>query len=209
MNCATTLRFCSLSFKILIIKFHIITFSIIFYLHVWTQKYDMTWTSYEHFDLLTCSCKCLPELWHNFGIFYITHPLSFKMLILIFHMIACSRSFESHVWTQISDIPRPTYAHFDLLTCCCKCLPQLWHKFGFFFITHPLSFKIFFLKFHMIACSISFKSHVWRQISDITQATYEHFDLLMRSCCKCLRQLWHKLWYFLHNSPFQFENLSF
>ena len=111
--------------------------------------------------IVSCACKCLPQLWHNIGIFFISRHLSFKILIFKFHMIACSISFDSHVWTQKSDIRGATYEHCNSLMRAWKCLPQLWHKFGIFFITRPLSFKILIFKFHMIACSISFDSHVW------------------------------------------------
>ena len=124
------------------------------------------------------ACKCLPQLWHNFGIFFISQPLAFKISFFQFHMIAFSIGYDSHVWTQKSDITRATYEHFNSLMRACKCLPQLWHNFGIFLITRPLSFKILIFKYHMIACSKSFDSHVWTRKSDITQATYEHFDLL-------------------------------
>ena len=142
--------------------------SISFDCHVWTQKSDITQSTYKHFDLLM-------------------RPLSFKILIFQFHMIDCSVSFDSHVWTQKSDITTATYEHFDLLTRSCVCLPQLWENFDIFFITRPLRFKILIFQFHMMDWSISFDSQVWTQKSDITRATYKHFDLLSRSCV-CLPQ---------------------
>ena len=117
---------------------------------------------------------CLPQLWHNFGIFFITYPQSFKTFNFKIHLIAFSVSLNSHVWTQKSYFTQDTYEHYDLLRQSCVCLPQLWHNFGIFFITCPLSFQILFFKFHMIARSISFNLHVWTQKSDITRATYEH-----------------------------------
>ena len=142
--------------------------------HVWTQKSDITRATYEHFNSYMRACKCLPQLWHNFGIFFITQTLVFKISFFQFNMIACSISFDSHVWTQKSDITRATYEHFELLMRSTKCLHELWHNFGIFFITQPLGFKISFFHFHIIACSISFDSHVWTQKSDIARATYEY-----------------------------------
>ena len=118
--------------------------SVSFDLLFWTQKSDITRATYEHFYLLTRFCVCLPELSHNFGFFFITRSLNFKIFIFTSQMIACPTSFGSHVWTQKSDITRATYKHFDLLTRFCVCLPQLWYNFGIFFITRPLSFKIFY-----------------------------------------------------------------
>ena len=109
----------------------------------------------EYFKLFIRSTKCLHELWHNFGIFFITLTLSFKILIFKLHMIASIRMFK-----QKSDITRATYEHFSLLIRSCKCLHELWHNFGIFFIIRPLSFKILNFKSYMIACSMSFDSHV-------------------------------------------------
>ena len=177
-----------LSVKILTFKFHIIASSISLDSQVWTQQSDITQATYEHFDLLIHSCLFLHELPHNFGIFFITCPLSFKILTFKFHMITCTISFDSHVWAQKSDIIRATNDHFVLLMRSCVCLHELSHNFGILFITHPLNFKILTFKFHTIACFILFVSHVWTQKADITWATYEHFDLLMR-CYVCLHEL--------------------
>ena len=175
--------------------------SISFDSHVWTQKSDITRATYEHFNSLMRACKCLPELWHNFGIFFITPALSLKILFFKFHMIACSTSFDSHVWTQNSDITRATYEHLNSLMCACKCLPQLWHNFRIFFITRALSFKILFFKFHMTACSISFDSNVWTQKSDITRATL--------FSCVCLHELCHNFGILIITRPLSFKTLIF
>ena len=175
-----------------------------FDLHVWTQKTDITEATYEHFDLLTRSCVYLPQLWQNFGNFFITRPLSFKILIFQFRMIDCSVCFDSHVWTQKSDIRRATYEHFDLLTRSCVCLRQLWDNCCIFFITHPLSFNILIFHFHMMDWSVSFDSLVWTQTSDITRATYEHIYLLTRFCV-CLPQLWHNFGFFVITRSLSFK----
>ena len=120
-----------------------IAWSICFDSHVWTQKSDITRATYECFHLRMRSSVCLPKMWHNFSILFIAIPLSFKIFIFEFHMIAWCVSFDLHVWTQNSYITRPTYEHFDLCARSCKCLPQMWHNFGIFFISLPLNFKIF------------------------------------------------------------------
>ena len=164
-----------MSFEILIFLFHMIACFINFDSNVWTQKCDITRATYEHFDFLTRSCVCLPQLWHNFGIVFITRPLSFQISICQLHIIASSISFDSHDWTQNFDITQTTYEHFYLLMPSCVCLPQLWQKFSIFFITRPLSFQILILQFHMISWFISFDAHVWTQTCDITWARYEYF----------------------------------
>ena len=178
--------------------------SICFDSHVWTQMSDITRATYEYFDLLARCCVCLPVLWHNFDIFFITLPLSFGILIFQLHIIACFISFDTHVWTQKCDITRATYEHFDSLTRSCVCVHQLWENFGIFFITRPLSFQILTFKFHMIASFIKFDSHVWTQKSDITRATYEYFDLLTRSSVS-LPQLLHNFGIFFTTRPLSFE----
>ena len=157
--------------------------------HDWAQKSDIRVTTYEHIDLLMRSCVCLHELSHIFGILFITLPMSFKILTFKFHMIACAISFDS-----------PTYEHFYLRMRYCVCLHELWHNFGIVFIPHPLSIKILTFKFHMIARSIRFDSHVWTQKSDITRANYEHFYLVMRWYV-CLHELSHNFGILFINIP--------
>ena len=41
--------------------------------------------------------KKIPKLWHNFGFFFITQSLGFKISFFQFHMIVCSIGFGSHV----------------------------------------------------------------------------------------------------------------
>ena len=166
----------------------------------------------SHLWIVYIYSRALASAFMNCGttyhIFLRTRRLSFKTLILKFHTIAFSISFYSLVWTQKSDITQAIYEHFDLFKRFCLCLPQLWHNFVILFITCPLSLEIFNFKIVMVACSISFDSLVGIQKSDMTRATYEHFDLFTRSC-KCLHELWHNLWYFLHNSPSEFQKLNF
>ena len=177
--------------------------SICFDWHVWTQKSDITRATYKHFDLLMRSSVWLHELLHNFGIHFITTPLSIKILTFKFHMIACTVSFDSHVWTQKYDMIQASYEHFHLLMRSCVCLHELLHIFGVFLITRPLSVKILTFKFHTIACSISFDSHVWAQKSDITRATWFTHALF----CVTSWIVAH-FCYFPCNSPCECQNLN-
>ena len=161
----------SLSFKIISFQFHMISWFVIFDLHVWKQKSDITWAPYEHFYLLKRSCVCVPQLWHNFGNFFIVLSLDCYVLTFQFHMIATFVIFDLHVWTQKSDITRGTYENFHLLARSCVCFPQFWHNFSIFFIALPLSFIILIFQSYIIACSVIFESHVWTQKSDIIRAT--------------------------------------
>ena len=49
----------------------------------------------------------------------------------------------------------------------------------------------FLISYHSML--VTFNSHIWTQISDITRASYEVFDLLTRSC-DCIPHLWLKFW---------------
>ena len=45
------------------------------------------------------------------------------------------------------------------LTCSSVCVPYLWHKFSFSFMTHAPTLKIKFFQFHIIDCLHNFDSH--------------------------------------------------
>ena len=71
------------------------------------------------------------------------------------------------------------------------CVPHLWRKFAFPFMSLTLSLKIRIFLFHIRrACYELFD--LLTQKSDITQASYELFDLLTHPSL-CLHDLRHKL----------------
>mgnify|MGYP007007537767 CR=1 FL=1 len=198
----------SLSSKIFIFQFDMLASSISFHSHVLIQKFNIRGATYEHFDLLMRSCVRLPQLCHNWSIFFIALPLSFPFLIFKFHMLACSLRFDLRVWTHKSNLTRATYEHFDLLMRFCVCFPQLWHNCGIFFKALPLSFQILFFQFNIRAFSPSFNSHFSTQKSNFTWPSYKHFYLLMRSCV-CLPQLWHNFGIFFISLPLSFKILIY
>ena len=136
---------------------------------------------------------CVPYLTYKFAC------STFETMFFRFYIIDCSVSFDSHIWTQKSDIIRASYEVFHLLTRSCVCIPHLWHKFAFPCMPHS-TFKITFFRFYIIDCCVNFDSHVWTQKSDIIRASYEVFHLLTCSCA-CIAHLWHKFTFLSCRTP--------
>ena len=118
---------------------------------------------------------CFPYLTYKFAC------LNFKILTFKFHMMACSISFDSHLWTQKSNIILASYEVFHLLTRSCVCIPHLWHKFAFSFIAYALTFIITFSRLYIIDGFVSFNFSIWTQKFDIIRATYELFSQITHS----------------------------
>ena len=94
-----------------------------------------------------------------------------KIMVFRFYILDWFLSFGSYVWLQKSDVIRASYKLFHLLTGSCVCIPHLWHKFSFWFISHAATFKINFFRVYIIDCSVSFNSRVWTQIFNIIRHT--------------------------------------
>ena len=76
------------------------------------------------------------------------------VFLILYLRLLCYLRF-SCLNTKI-DIIRARYEVFHLLTRSHVCIPYLWHKFAFLFMPHVPTFKITFVRFYIIDCSISF-----------------------------------------------------
>ena len=115
--------------------------SVSFDSHGWAKS-DITHATYELSDLLRHSCVCLPHILNNFVVSFMYIAVGFKILFFWLPTISWSANFDSHGWTQKSDITLATYELSDLLGRSCVCLPHILHKFTFSFMYLALGFKI-------------------------------------------------------------------
>ena len=142
----TTLLFCfmslALSFKIQILACYIIAYFVSFDSPFWSLKSDIIRGSYELSDVSGRSCMSLAFLWLNFTFSIMSLALSFKIPILLGHIIMYFVTFDLPIWTLKSDITRGSNELSESLGCSCLSMPDFYDNFKFSFMSLALNFEI-------------------------------------------------------------------